>query len=477
MAVNIATASEVGDTQDLRQRRRSFRRFPRMKSSLVAVQVAVLGTLLAGCPADIGAIVGDTLSQAQAAVDQVIAEATSQADTLLLNLTAQVQTTLDSTKSALEDVMNMGYKQVNSSVQSTLDQVNAIVGDLNNKATLQLHDVAKLSQQLANTLPFSNKNPQVTSYTPVYYSVVQADGTVPVTVSGNFQYAFEQKMTPTMTWDGLATPLNAGTLITQSMTFYVPAALLQANAQTIRRVQLTLNIPYQSGTLFKSIEPGVFRLTVSVLPRSPVKGLVLHNVFQKTENPPPPPLQRKTFTQPEGTPWHVFSYDCQKKDVTEGPFMPDVKWAIDTSSVHVNTSYPRGSQNQNVGLINAPGGITVRIQTFPNCFLGVSNGSGDVYVSVKYTETYQPPTPPPVTTDTPVTVDLLSTLGALGWGGSYEVGVTPGKWSLDAVLFDGTTRTYSATDTANPYLGVIYQQGSQTVKISGAPTQELVVTP
>ena len=117
--------------------------------------------------------------------------------------------------------------------------------------------------------------------------------------------------------------------------------------------------------------------------------------------------------------------------------------------------------------------VSVRVRTWPNCILGISHGSGVVFVSVSYTEWYQPPKPNPTTTEKPYTVDIKD----LTWGGTVIHGVTENKWSLDAVLFDGTVKSYNGTDVYNHYLRVDYQQGSRTVKISGVSADDLTVKP
>jgi hypothetical protein len=143
-------------------------------------------SVLGGCGGgDPGKIIGDILSDLQARVDQLMSEASTEVNALLLNAGTQVQTALDSAKSNLSELMDQGYHQVNMSVQNTLDQTQAMVDDLNSKVTAQLHDATRQAQQLLNSMPLTNKNPQVTSYTPVYASMATQTGdTVAVDVLG-----------------------------------------------------------------------------------------------------------------------------------------------------------------------------------------------------------------------------------------------------------------------------------------------------
>jgi hypothetical protein len=197
---------------------------------------------------------------------------------------------------------------------------------------------------------------------------------------------------------------------------------------------------------------------------------VLHDVQVSTDDPQLPPKQEKTFVKPDGGAEHVFSYDCADKDVTLGPFHPDQGWSIDPGTINVTKSYPKGDQRSTVKLVeSSAGAVSVNIKTTAACAFGISKGSGDVYVSVSYTEYYQPPKPPKTTTETPITADLTP----LTWGGTVIHGVTENRWRLDAVLFDNTAVSYNGTDVTNPYLAVRYQQGSRTVNVSAVSASSL----
>jgi hypothetical protein len=117
-----------------------------------------------------------------------------------------------------------------------------------------------------------------------------------------------------------------------------------------------------------------------------------------------------------------------------------------------------------------PQGVTANANTTPNCIGPFSNGSGDITFYLTYTESYQPPTPPPTVTDTPVDTSL-----SLGWGDQLIKSVTAGKWSLTAVLFNGTTLSFAASNHSNPYVNVTYLPGSNAVQINGANTSQLGV--
>jgi hypothetical protein len=193
-----------------------------------------------------------------------------------------------------------------------------------------------------------------------------------------------------------------------------------------------------------------------------------------TNNQPPPP-EVNNKTAPIGDPWHVESYsDCKDKDETEDPVeatqTDTYHFAIDPNSIKLQVSDPRQNGNYTANVVNITStSFQVRIQTKANCFLGISHKSGDVSVSAQYVETYQPPTPPPVVSDTPVSTGI----GGLTWGASLVCPVYSDHWILNATLFDGTEKQYASSDSSNPYLQVTYLQGSHQVEISAPSSEQL----
>lgn len=447
----------------------------RKRLALALAPAIMAATTLTGC-GDPGQLIGDVLTGLRTTIDGVISEATTEANATLANAASEVQTALDTLASNVSELMDKGVNQVNSTIQNSVNDAKAMVNDLNEKTAAQLNAAIKGAQQLENSLPLTNKNPQLTSYTPLYVSPsVGASSTVAIDLSGNFVHAYEEKMAPTITWPGgPSTPLAAGVLTTQQLTFFVPSSLFSRPEplSLLNRITFSVNVAYEKGTIFKSIKPGQFRLAVTVLPASPVKSMTLHDVTTQASHPVQPPRQSQSFTRPGKPGIHVYSYDCVDKDQLLGPFHPhEPGWKINPGSIVVDKTYPRGDQRTTVTeVLTTESSVSIRIQTKANC-VPFSSGSGDVYVSVSYTEYYQPPTPPATTTSTP----KVSDLGTAQWGTTIVQGVTANMWRLDVVFFDGKTKSYNDTDASDPFVKVDYQQGSATVNISVVSLSSLQV--
>lgn len=99
--------------------------------------------------------------------------------------------------------------------------------------------------------------------------------------------------------------------------------------------------------------------------------------------------------------------------------------------------------------------------TKAKCFLGISDGSGEVWFYVSYTEQE------PVTTTTPLTENL-----PLGWGSQLVRPVDPANWTLTATLFNGSVLQFNSTDNSHEYLQVL-DEGS-SIQISAPATDNLL---
>jgi hypothetical protein len=311
-----------------------------------------------------------------------------------------------------------------------------------------------------NSLPFTNRNPQVRGYSPRY--VGPRATTVAVQVQGNFFWAMQQGMTPTLTLG--ATTFRPVESTTTRLGFELPAMLLRGAAGGMPTSSLELVAPYEKGRVFHSIRPGTFRLLVTTLPAHPVTELTVTSTREVTGR------ERQSLTQPpNGAGWRVNSWvDC-KYHIDPHLISASQGWWIEPSTVSVEY-LSRGveargrAHTQNVSIT----GFMVVGETWPNCDpLGViSSDSGDITYQVRYEESR------PTHTTTNETIDVLAGNPDFTWGDQLAVPVARGHWTLHARLWDGTVLEGSSTDTSsNRYLWVRDQ--GDTVEIAVAPPERL----
>jgi hypothetical protein len=200
---------------------------------------------------------------------------------------------------------------------------------------------------------------------------------------------------------------------------------------------------------------------VVVLPSSPVVELTLTTDVQVTGT------ESKSVSAPanaaSGEYWRVNSWeDCQNKSVTHTIGPDPGGWAIEPSSVQLHV--PRELHRSSATLVSVSStSIVVRAETGANCFLGISNGSGDISYYVTYTQLR------PTASRSSETRSLISAEDPLRWGDERTLPVTPGQWSVRARLWDGTVFTSSVGDDRNPYLKVVDNRETVTIQ---APSRE-----
>jgi hypothetical protein len=389
-------------------------------------------------------------------VSTIIDNAAASFQAAVVAAAGQVQDAINNAESAFANDLNTAINNISAAERSAVDQIQALVSNLQSDAAQLAQTITADAQQLINTLPFTNKNPQVTSYTPQFTAGAAPGSPVQVTVNGNFAWAFEKQLSPTVRVGGQA--YTADEVTTQQLGFSLPGSTFTGSHNSLTPVSLELDVPYESGVIFKTVKPGTFYLLVTVLPPSPVTTLTLTTAVSHSGTATKPVTDPPNASAAGGG-IHLDSFDCQDHKLT-GTVSADPGWSIVPSSAQVHYLENKSPNAADVTLDVAASVITYTATTKANCFLGVSDGSGDITFYVSFTEEQS------VTTTTPVTKNL-----ALGWGDQLVEPVDPHNWSLSATLFSGATVQFDTTSNSNEYLSVV-DEGS-SIQISAPGTSSL----
>jgi hypothetical protein len=422
------------------------------RSLLVAVAAVSLLPFLAGCQRDPLNPIGEVLASLENTVNGVLAEAGRQGQVLTVTAAGQVLLAAGNLESALATDLDKDIDKVDDAARRSIDDLRTLVAQLSSDSAQVLNSGIAGAQQLINSLPFTNKNPQVRSYTP-RVATAAVNGPVQVTVDGNFFWASQQKLEVLLRAGGVTYKPNEST--TARVGFALPADLFRRTPGGLDRVSLELVAPYEKGVVFKSRPLGVFHLLVTVLPTAPAKTLTLTNEVPVTG------VEARTRTMPSDAGpgvggWRLDSWDgCRDKEDTHTIGADPGGWTIDASSVTI--SYNRRTPDDIVARASVasagPTGFVVEGHTSQRCFLGISSGSGSLIYYVSYTQFRQ------VTSSRAET----SALPAMKWGDQIDVPVSRNKWRIRAELWNGAVVESSGAVTNNPYL-VIEDRGD-SVKV------------
>lgn len=411
----------------------------RIRACALFAGVSLLITLLvSGClPSPIGPSIGSILQGLTNSVDNIIANATTGAESDILTAAGSVESAISDAASAYAQDLNLTINQVNNTVSSSIAQLQNLVGSLQTTIMQTLQTTTNDAQQLVNEIPFTDKNPQVTSYSPHFIQQGNS-ATIQVTINGNFVYAAQAHLTPTLAVNG--TTIHPDENTTPQLGFAVPASLLPSPGSDLASISLHLTAPYEHGLVFHSTALDSFSLLITVLPAKPVTSLTLYTKQQGkiTQN----------IVEPPGAPasggWYLESYStCQTQTFTD-KFGADPGWTIIPSSVSDQIISERDPGNVQVTAIGDTASAQINAMTEPGgfCVPGIgSNGSGDVNFYLTYTEEQS-------------TSSTVSTPVSIGWGDTISEPVSPG-WTLKAVLFNGHELDFNNSDSSNPFLHVV----------------------
>lgn len=413
----------------------------------------ILATLVSCNPAKDA--IGSVLEPIKQKVNDILVEAGTQGQILLVTAASQVDLAVSNAESAFAGDLEKSINQADDATRATIDHLRTLADSLTSDSSSILTSAIDGSQQLINSIPFTNKNPQVRSYSP---QIVAIKGdSVQVTVEGNFYWAMETSKAVSLKIGDATYSANENT--TNRVGFSIPSSVFSAASDSFARVSLELTAPYETGIIFKDLQPGVFHLLVTTLPTKPLRALTLTDTVSTIGT------ETKTVNQPaefdiNGSGWRVQSWDTCDEQKDSHTVSPDAGYSISPSSATVNY-IARGVASRGSATIttNGPTGFVVEGHTWPNCTWGISSDSGDITYYVSFIEERQ------IETTKNETIDLFAAPhNGLSWGDQAVIPIASGQWMLHAELWDGTTLETNGDDVSNPYLKIYDDRTS--VKIS-----------
>jgi len=265
----------------LNQHRRSARRIC-TASAFLGVVLFMIGPAF-GQDVLGGLTLGAFLNKALDQVDQAIVDARNSGNAVAVEAGRETALAIQNAENAYSDQLNKTADQLNNSVLKTAGQIKTLTDDIANKTNMTVDMATTRAQAIVNTLPFSNKEPQVTSFAPRY--VVPKDGP-----SNNLEIDFLGNF-PNSSRPGYQAYLKAGGKMyqahntTNKLTFLVPqSALFSDTAARVDKLQYadaSLVVPWLAPRFFSLMNvrrEDQYNVLVGSLPSSPGEITVLHTV-------------------------------------------------------------------------------------------------------------------------------------------------------------------------------------------------------
>lgn len=381
-------------------------------------------------------------------LNQAISDARNAGNSVAIEAGRQANIAIENAKNTYLESLNKTVDTLDPKIKGIIDQLQTVVNEVSSAVPATVNDAAKQAQQIVNSLPFREHEPQLTKVLPSF--VVPAKKSYPARVefNGNFEFAAKSGFTPTLMCQNKSFSPSENT--TQKLVFLVNVDDLFTNAAAsspdkYNYTTAKLQVPWQTTSwfFFHTDHHDQYNLIVGALPKSPGSLKLTHTVAgTKTET--------KGVTSPN---FHIASTkEAGNNDQKDVPctFAADPGWHVVRSPNHDYIGI--GSQQ---GELNGPNfqsdsgdQVTYTMTTIHKTI----GPSGSIDFSIHFTESRDVP----VQTSSDETIDLV-------WGDSHSFQYPAGTWKLVFDAFDGSHAEFTGADLGNKFIKLRDQQGSMNV--------------
>lgn len=390
------------------------------KSPLILILLLTLS--LSGCNGGGAAVGGATLGFALNGfadrIETVVRTAGEHGRGIIVQAGTEAYIAIQAAKIAYEDSLNKSVDKLDATTTKKLQEIQTMVNDLESNVDDKIATVTSQAQQIANTLPFANTTPQLTSFRPKFQANSVNPGQIELEMRGNFLFAHRDDFKPSLrVADKTYEPAEN---TTQSLKFLITPASTEVPDNKITLTKMRLTMPYEEKRflIFKSRKEGTYDLLLGTLPSSPGRiTLSKKNVTETTET-------QHVVTQT----WQQHSSNDDHKDVIyEGSGHPG--WTVVDSSVKFVVEWSQGDENDQWSktFVRANPSVVFRVTTIHH---GIGTSG-----KVNFHFEYDIQRPKPVESWTTEPVDLT-------WGQSRTFPAEPNKWKVTFDSFDGEHQEY-----------------------------------
>jgi hypothetical protein len=432
-----------------------MRDFRRLGAAMMQATVLILSLVMPGQPQDVvgAATLGALLNKLADEVDQIVMDARNSANSVGMEMGREADLAIANARNAYSDALNETIDKLDPKIKDTTDKMQSLIDDIKSGAISTVDLATSRAQQIVNSLPFRNNEPQVTASTPRF--VVPSEK-VPIVLrfQGNFPNSSMNGFEPYLVFSGKKyTSQNT----TQQLSFEIPAGTVfhlgsADNAGKLQSAQVTLVVPWQQSKAWGLIhvrQEDHFNLIIGALPTSPGNISIIHT----TTNSSP-------VTQDfQSGPFHQASTkEAGNNDDKGHPYSitPDGGWHVVRNTSVFKVFSAQGDWSQS--FVSDDGDrVQYNVTTIHHGFSGGSSGSVDFRILFKETTTQ-------------VTNNSVTETMDLEWGDSKTFNYPAGTWKIIFTSFDGKHFEITGSGVPNPFLDVKNQEGSMVVSTKDPAT-------
>lgn len=298
-----------------------------MESKIVSASSVTFGGLLDGLWDN----VNDTIQQTIDGMQNAGVE-------LLIETGKQIELAIENGKTAYKDCLDDTIEKANQAAKEFFGQLKPMVQRFQNKVIDEMTDLKLEAQQITNTLPFTNKMPQLTTISPRYFVIGDVDKVSRITFKGNFPWSATKGYEPKLSFKDKECFIFNTT--TQELVFDIPNSVFNKdNKEQFSCESGTLELFGDDGWIFSHKVESVYKIGIGALPQ--IAGTVVVDYIDK---------ETERVTQPKSSPTFFFDGNDYYPDhwhLVPQEIYPDADWKVDVTSPPVlNTEHVHGTHQQ-----------------------------------------------------------------------------------------------------------------------------------
>jgi len=421
--------------------------------SIFALAVSTAGPLPAHAQGFGDLALGVALDKLGDEVNQAVLNAGNVGQATEIEAGREASIAIAEAKNAYADSLDKTVKTLDPEVRQSIDQIKSLADGVANNTITSVADAESRLQQITNSLPFANNEPQVTSVTPRF--VVPARNSYPVRISfkGNFINAAQNGLTPSLT---INHKTYTGAVTTQEVVFLVPVSEIfpvnpGADTSKFRATTVSLDVPWLKSEwlgLWHEKKDDKFSVFVGALPPSPGSLILSHTVTGSNH-------VVRTFTSQN---FHICSTgECGNNDDIDHhvTVRPDTGWHVVRGSSRAGVGSAQGDHSGPNFVADDGDQVTYTATTIHHRF----GSSGSIDFSISFQE-YQ---------DQPTTTTVSEPV-ALLWGDSKLINYPAGSWKLAVTTFDGNHLEFAGVDSSQKFVNVGSSGGTDSITTANPAT-------
>lgn len=314
----------------------------------------------------------DLLNDVYSTIQQVTNDVKNSGVELEISAGKELGLAIENARNAYDQEMNKTIDKVSVKAKNVFDRLNTAVQKFQRKIVNEMQDIKLEAQQIANSLPFSWKQPQLTAISPRYLVIGDLDKVSRVVFHGNFPWSAKLGFEPSLTFAKKTCVIIDKT--TQSFTFEVPSSVFNESNKTFYSFRTgTLTVPWDDGFFLSHKTQFQYQVGLGALPQ--IAGQAVAEYLDRGTERVSKHVSSPTYFF-DGNNWYPEHWHTIYQD-----FYPELDWKVDVSQpINLVAEHVHGDHKQEIISV-APDKITVKISLY--CKSG--SDIGKVRISVNYT--------------------------------------------------------------------------------------------